>query len=326
MVMDFLSPERLAYNESWTEIDAMLDDMMSEQWRMQYADDDGRGYVFNWFCIDHVGFTYNPRRRAMGYHAVFDHYVQRLKDAGPYVHDQIQWHFHPVSFTREGHKCSNSFSFTNEHLQVLARRVIDYGWFPSSFRPGQHTERPDINLFLEQWIPFDYGNQSMEASEIDLAQKDLGAGRFGDWRRATSEWEVYHPDHGDYQLKGNMNRYIARCLNLNARIRQINQKEVDAAFQRADGGQSTILSVTDHDEREMRHHIDRFYGMVNSARDRWAEVKVRNCRAAEAMRIAADVEATEPVAFDLKLERGRFGAGPSILIDRHHFKYIGPWG
>ena len=29
----------------------------------------------------------------------------------------------------------------------------------------------------------------------------------GDWRRATKKWEIYNPDHDDYQLKGACRRY-----------------------------------------------------------------------------------------------------------------------
>ena len=154
-VMDFLDENRMAYHENWSDIDAMLDVLMSDEWRNQYQDDFGRGYVFNWYCMDHIGFSSNPRRRDMGYHAIFEHYREILQLHNRNDMDELQWHFHPVSFTREAHKSSNNYSYTNEHIQVLSRRVIDYGWFPSSSRPGLHTERADINFFLEQWIPFD---------------------------------------------------------------------------------------------------------------------------------------------------------------------------
>ena len=38
-----------------------------------YKDSFGNGWVFNWHCLDHVGYINNPRRRDMGYHNIFDY-------------------------------------------------------------------------------------------------------------------------------------------------------------------------------------------------------------------------------------------------------------
>jgi len=75
--------------------------------------------------------------------------------------------------------------------EILARRVIDWLWFPSCFRPGFHTERPDSHLFLEQFIPFDYANQA--CGDDGGAFSDTAGGRYGDWRRATRSWHPYQP-------------------------------------------------------------------------------------------------------------------------------------
>ena len=61
---------------------------------------------------------------------------------------------------------------------------------PSTYRPGFHTIRPDSNWFLEQWIPFDFSNQS---TKNEGNQPDLIGGRWGDWRRAPNSWKPYHP-------------------------------------------------------------------------------------------------------------------------------------
>ena len=279
----------------------MLDRILRKEWRETLKDDFDRGYVFNWFCIDHVGFFTNPRRRAVGYHTIFEHYKSKMREY-KCEHDELGWHFHPVSLFREGHRSTNNYSYTNEHLQVLSRRVIDHGWFPSIHRPGLHTERPDINFFLEQWIPFDYANQRMEEDKNADLQMDISAGRFGDWRRATSEWEVYHPDFYDYQIPGNMKRYIARCLNVNARLRMITPEEVEKAFVRANKGLPTIMSVTDHDEREMAPYIERYYGWVREIQTKYPEVKIKNAGAAEAMRESLNIPFERATELDCRLE------------------------
>lgn len=297
-VMNFLSPERLKYKTTWSEVSEMIDEIMTASWRKKYKDDFGNGYKFNWFILDHVGFeNANPRRRSIGYHAIYEYYHEkiRLND----VSDKLYWHYHSTPFFYEAHKTSNNFSFSSNHLQVLSRRIIDKLDFPASYRPGSHTERPDINLFLEQWIPFDYGNQGMEEKEEDKKQKDIGGGRYGDWRRAPSEWGTYHPDFYDYQKKGNMKRYLARCLNLGSRLREITEDEITKAFKQADSEGSTILSVTNHDEREMRKDIDMFMQQVYKIQKSFPEVKIKHVNAVDAIRENNKLSYEEPTKLDI---------------------------
>ena len=49
---------------------------------------------------DHVGYEINPRRRDMGYHNIFDHYQQIVKEFN-ISQDTINWHFHPMSTIRK---------------------------------------------------------------------------------------------------------------------------------------------------------------------------------------------------------------------------------
>jgi hypothetical protein len=131
--------------------------------------------VYSWFVVDHVGYTDNPRRRDIGYHNVFDHYRRLLHETGS-THDDLQFHFHPMSTYREAHVCATSYLNSPHLLETLARRIIDRGWFPSCFRPGFHAERPDAHWFLEQWLPFDFANQAMPDDADVERQRDLAAG------------------------------------------------------------------------------------------------------------------------------------------------------
>ena len=78
-------------------------------------------------------------------------------------------------------------------------------------------------LLVEQWMPFDLSNQSCGSRESD-SQSEYG--RFGDWRRAPSDWSVYSPDHDDYQTSGSCRRHIARCLNIGTRLRLLGIEDV----------------------------------------------------------------------------------------------------
>ena len=141
----------------------------------------------------------------------------------------------------------------------------------------------------------------MEESPEDALQKDIGGGRYGDWRRATTEWEVYHPDHLDYQKKGSMKRYIARCLNLGSRLRSITREEIYHAFSRADSGKKTILSVTNHDEREMRKDINQFMQEVRDVQKNFSNVKICHTNAVSAVRSVESIPYEEPTKFEITL-------------------------
>ena len=73
-VQKVVDPHLLGYNDTWDKVDAMLAECMSPAFRDRSVDSEGNGWVYNWFCVDHVDYDINPRRRDMGYHNVFDHY------------------------------------------------------------------------------------------------------------------------------------------------------------------------------------------------------------------------------------------------------------
>lgn len=256
-VRNLVDIHKITTRGTWEEIQEMLDEITSDEFRDKLPDSHGNGWIYNWFCMDHVGFHgKNPRRRDSGHHKVFDRYRRMTAKQGR--GDFIGFHHHPVPFSGNYNESGTAFWGGENLNQILCRKIIDRYWFPVAFRPGFHTERPDSNWFLEQWIPFDYGNQAVRTEETE--QIDLSAGRFGDWRHAPLEWHPYHPSHDDYQRKGNCRRWITRCLNMYARIRQITLEDVENAFRAAQAGENVILSFTDHDYKDMRYEI-------NSVRD-----------------------------------------------------------
>jgi hypothetical protein len=217
-------------------------------------------------------------------------------------------------------------------MNVLSRRVIDYLDFPVAYRPGSHLERPDINLFLEQWVPFDYGNQGMPERPEDRAQADIAGGRYGDWRWATSEWETYHPDFYDYQKKGGMRRWIARCLNLDSRLRPVTREEIARALARANSDKPTIISVTNHDEREMRTGISWFMQELKAVRaEQFPNVQIRHANAVEAIRATEGLERQSPVRLSFAWESNRlvvtsdqelWGPQPFLCFKTHDQQYF----
>lgn len=285
-VFNMVEPKRLNTNDTWEKLDRMLDRILSDDFREKLLDSEGKGWIYNWFCVDHVGFKdVNPRRRNAGHHNIYDHYHSKNKDNK----DLIQFHYHPISICGHFNVSGTTYLNSNNIFDILCRKIIDRNWFPSCFRPGFHTERPDSHWFLEQWIPFDYANQATE--NLNNEQLDLSNGRFGDWRRAIKEWRPYHPSHDDYQVEGHCRRWIARCLNMDARIREISQNDFMEGFKRANDGESTIISFTNHDFRDMTDEIDKMRKMISEASKIYPEVKFYYSNAISAMRNALDMKA-----------------------------------
>ena len=316
-----VSPAQLNYLDTWDKIDSALDEIFDPSYRARFHDSFGGEPVCNWFCMDHVGFETNPRRRAFGYHVIFEHYRNRLRHA-PHVRDGLYFHFHPVPLSRQANHRATGYFFNSDTLfQILARRIIDHLWFPCANRPGFNATRPDSHWFLEQHVPFDFANQAMDMP--DRSQADRATGRFVDWRRAPTSWTPYHPDKDDYQTPGGCRRWITRCLNIGARSRCLDQAEVDRAFAQARRGEPTILSYADHDHRDIRPDMSRAHAMLLDAARRFPDVPFRYCTAQEAFQRAMDLDPNDRVTFSfewrgntlrIQADRPTFGPQPFLAL------------
>ena len=329
-VKDLIDVHKMAINMDWDMLRKSLETITTDEFRNQLKDSNGHGWVYSWFCMDHVGFTgENPRRRDVGYHHIFDKYMEMVKkqDKG----DIVQFHHHPVSHSGNYHECGTAFWGRSTLNDILTRRIIDRSWFPTAFRPGFHTERPDSHWFLEQWIPCEYGNQAMKEDETN--QLDMMNGRFGDWRKAPIEWKPYHPSHDDYQKKGNCHRWITKCLNMNARIREISQEDVLEAFKTAQENGKAILAFTDHDYKDMKYDIERVRHFLKNAMVEYPKVKFEYTDAITAMRKCCnipskDLEMNCKIVYDNKIrlqvltKEKIFGPQPYLALKTFDNDYI----
>lgn len=324
-VRRILNGHLASYNDTWDKIDAMLGRIMADEFRAKMLDSFGGGWVFNWHCLDHVGFEYNPRRRDMGYHNIFDHYRDVLRQDGE-ARDAIHWHFHPMSTYRDAQRCATSFVNSSELHQILCRRIIERKWFPSVFRAGFQTERPDSNWFLEQWIPFDISNMAVDdPGEFDR-MLDFRNGRSGDWRRAPADWSVYHPSHDDYQVPGACRRWIARALNVLNRIANIDQREMDKAFARAQAGLPTLVGIASHDFRDLGAEVDFLRELIARSRQRYPGVKFKYCEAVDGFRRTLWPEGvrSDGLSLELRYEPAANADVPRLEVRAATGKVFGP--
>ena len=229
--------------------------------------------------MDHVGYVENPRQKDLGYGNIFNFYSSKLKNLKNNA-DELNWHFHPLSFLRKPTQAATSYVNSYDVLtQILCRRILDNNWFPIVNRPGFHAERPDSHLFLEQWIPYDFANQSCEEFSD---QPDLSNGRFGDWSRAPKTWRGYNPSHDDYQMEGACRRTIFRCLNVGTRLRPLGKQHVREAFVEAEIEGSAILAFANHDYRDMRPDVYQVQVMLREIKSEFPNVKIKYSGAEEA--------------------------------------------
>ncbi len=327
------SPQLLNYNDTWDKIDEMLNELLSPEYRNKYADKLGNGWIYSWFIVDHIGFKTNPRRRDIGYHNIYDHYKFILKETNS-QQDEINWHFHPSSRYQEAHICATNYLNSPHLYESLARGIIDRSFFPSTFRPGFHAERPDAHWFLEQWIPFDYANQAIAGEANDPNQNDVSAGRLGDWRRAVSDWSAYNPSHDDYQIAGNCNRTIFRCLNVGTRFKLLDEAEVRQAFERSQSGKPTVLAFTNHDFRDMRNDLDYVHKLVSKVAQDYPEIIWQHAGAKEAAQKVLGLKKqdfklstkitklTAGLRLDVKANFDSFGPQPFLAIKTKDKRYL----
>jgi hypothetical protein len=278
-VANCFAPKLLKYNASWVDVTGMLNVLLSDDFRKKNVDDFGNGWVYSWHCMDHLGYFDNPRHKDVGYGNIFRFYRSRLLETGS-AQDELNWHFHPLSLTRNPIHAATSYVNNYDVLtQILCRRILEDNWFPVVNRPGFHSERPDSHAFLEQWIPFDYANQVCDESQD---QPDTSVGRFGDWARASRSWRGYHPNHDDYQSVGTCRRMIFRCLNVGTRLRSLTQEHVREAFTESRTSGGAILSFANHDYRDMRPDIDLVRAMISNVKAEFPDVSVKYSGAEDA--------------------------------------------
>lgn len=325
-VRDMLHSHRANTLGTWTELEQMLEKACSREFREQLPDCEGKGWIYTWFCMDHVNYLENPRKRDIGHHNIHDHYSALLKRQ-PWSGDVVEFHFHPMSTYRDAHRCATHYLRTDDLYQILCRRVIDRGFFPASYRAGFQAERPDSHWFLEQFIPFDISNMATaDTADID-ASIDFRNGRSGNWRRAPHDWTVYHPDHDDYQIPGNCRRLIGRALNLNNRIACMNQAEMDQAFARAQAGEDVLVGLCSHDWRDLAPEVETALSFLRNAQARFPGVPFRysNCRDAFRAQLPAGKRQQAPLQLSVRFHPEQPGKDvPYIEIRTEQGKVFGP--
>lgn len=284
------NPELLA---DWDRVDAAMDRLFDETLRRHAPDSTGGGLRIGWFFLTWTGFRTNPRGRAFGYHAVRDHYLARWGDALAALGDEQCWHYHHPAPSGIGNEWGTDWSTSDEHDRILARQLLERGWFPVCYRAGGTIMSNESSRWVDRWFPFDYSNRSPHVVPGLV-----------DWSTAAADWSLYRPDPDDYRRPGNGRRLVARCLDLVTNVHRLNEEDVVAAFERARAGAPAILSAFDHDYRDIHDRLCAFSELVASVGRRFPDVPWRYAAPVEAARRYLAAPAPRPLEVTAALAGG----------------------
>jgi len=215
----------------------------------------------------------------------------------------VHFHYHPHSFLKTPTAAQpTGGGASNSLFQVLARRVIDRGWFPVAHRAGFHVTRPDSHWFLEQFIPFDSRTRRLRLPSTRLRSSGClpAASATGGVRPRHGRRTIPQPTTTDAgQLPALGCPLLERGHAVQRTDRRRRAPGVSGGSKRTTGD----TAFTDHDFRDLRPDVDRVRSMLRTVSREFDDVAFRYCEAIEAFRSALDLRQEPPCELDVRLRR-----------------------
>lgn len=287
---DPANPELLG---TWDEVDGAMDKLFEPAFRARHQDPQGGGLRIGWFFLTWTGFATNPRRRALGYHAVRDHYLERWGAQLSANGDEQCWHYHQPAASGVGNEWGLDWEASREYERILSLQVLERGWFPAAYRAGGTIMDAVSSRWVDAWFPVDYSNRA-----------PLAIPGLVDWSGGVAEWALYHPDPEEFRRPGAGRRRLARCLDLVTSVGALSEADVEAAFARAAAGLPAIIACFDHDYRDIAARIDDFRARVAEVAARHRDVPWRYAGPVEAVRSYLEVPPPAPLELDAACHDG----------------------
>jgi hypothetical protein len=257
--------------KDWKKVDSAMDKLFSKEFRYKYKDSLGRNFKIGWFFLTWTGFKTNPRNRDFGYHKVRDHYKNRWgKELASYG-DEECWHYHHPPKSGIGNEWSDDWSSSSEYKNIISRQIIERSWFPVCFRAGGTIMDANLSQWVDEWFPFDYSNRApLKFPEMD-------------WSGGIEDWQPYTPDPVNFKSKGKGKRKMARCMDLLTGTSVLNDKDILSAFEEASSNGKAIISVFDHDYRDIESRVLDFLSKLNKINKTFKNVDLEYMSPSEAI-------------------------------------------
>jgi hypothetical protein len=264
--------------------------------RANLTDSLGLPARFSWFVLDNVGWQDNPRRRAMGFHEIWDQ-TQAAVDS-PEL-DSWGFHHHVVPPCRHAVEYSTTAFSTPWLERSLCRRLLERGHFPSTFRAGGTVMRNDLSHYLERFIPFDFSPLPGYG----------GPGEQMDWRGTPPR--PYRPSWADYRRRRPahpvMDRWMVPAWE-DSWLHTVSEADIP---------ESGIFAFALHDRRDPLPAIQRITGLLKGREWKWAGAREAICEYAGIEDTPAPVLTIEREGelYWIRSDREGFGSVPFLAVD-----------
>ena len=257
--------------KDWNKVDLAMDKLFSDEFRHKYKDSLGNNFKIGWFFLSWTGFKTNPRNRDFGYHKVRDHYRERWGKLIDSYGDEECWHYHHPPKSGIGNEWSNDWSSSSEYKTIISRQIIERSWFPVCFRAGGTIMDANLSQWVDRWFPFDYSNRApLKFPEMD-------------WSDGISTWQPYSPDPISFKKKGKGNRQMARSMDLLTGTSVLSDADILQAFEEASSNGKAIISVFDHDYRDIEKRIVGFLSNLKERNNDFKDVSLEYMSPSEAI-------------------------------------------
>ena len=91
----------------------MLKIITSQKFRKNFKDSFGKGFKYNWFIMDHVGFKNNPRKRDLGFSKIWNRMMMKMKTINGFCFIFFVMFLIPIPFSKSANHCATHF-FNND--------------------------------------------------------------------------------------------------------------------------------------------------------------------------------------------------------------------
>jgi len=241
-----------------------IEQVFDPAFRSSHTDSWGNPCKISWFMeMDRYieqGMFQPAQENVSGYGGLLGLMLRYWKSKMELYGDELAYHHHFMDYLSGKWSQVTSLSNYPYHVEAVNHMILDYGFYPVSFRSGWLWEDNELSTWLERFFPFDY---------------DVPFGYGTSW---WSGWTPYHPSPTNYQAAGNMSRWATRTLGFAA----MDQTLADEAFQKAANGTSTVLAGYCHNWNDMKSLIDYLQGKLRTASTKYG-VPFKYCSAKEAI-------------------------------------------